>query len=456
MHEPIIVTAPASKSLSHRALIAAALAGGASELTGLLDSVDITRTKACLRAMGATVIENGPDAATVTGMPGGPRGGTSPADAASLDMHESGTSCRLLTGVAASGHGTFRIHGAPRLHERPIGALTDALVAQGVGVTFEGRPGCPPVLLTTIGIPGGEIEINLEESSQYLSGLLLAAPLATKGEATITITGKKAVSWPYAALTLQTMEDFGVDFRVELLEDGVWVAKDYREITGIEPGKARFTVHPGPYAARECRVEGDWSNASYLLSAGALGSRPVTVAGLRGDSLQGDMAIVSILERMGARIEWDGDDVTVFPSELKGIAVDMGACPDLVPTVAVLASLAKGPTTITNVAHLRIKETDRLAAPAMEMAKLGVKSTFPDDDSIMVEPPAGPAPLHSPGKIRFSSYNDHRMAMSLSLYGLKGFSTTFDNPSCVTKSFPDFFKVFGRILVANRDAGNQE
>lgn len=435
-HSPVTVSAPPSKSLSHRALICAALASGVSELTGVLESDDTRRTMACFMACGAQFFPAG-SILKVAGVGGRPQGGThQPVD---FDMHESGTTCRLLTAVAAAGTGRFRIHGAPRLHERPVGALARALASQDVRFEWEGKPGFPPFVMDSAGLPGGTIAIDAEESSQYLSGLLLAAPLA-QAETVIELAGSKVVSWPYVSLTLQAMEDSGAVFAAEVSDGQAWFYTPWREIPAVVPGRVRFRVKPGGYRPVRLRVEGDWSNASYLLAAGAVGPRPVRIKGLRPDSLQGDRAILDILGRMGAAGAWDHDLVTVSPAPLTGITVDMASCPDLVPTVAVLAALATGETVITGAAHLRIKECDRLAAPARELAKIGVRAEVLDDGLRIVPQPIAPA-----ARAEFSTSGDHRMAMSLSILSLAGVRVSLDDRDCVKKSFPGFWAEWAKI-----------
>jgi 3-phosphoshikimate 1-carboxyvinyltransferase len=441
--DPIIVNAPASKSLSHRTLIAAALAKGVSEISSVLDSDDITRTRDCLTACGAS-IEEKDGKLVVTGMEDGPRGGN--ADGKHKDeaphelfMHESGTTCRLMTAVAAAGKGTFRVHGAPRMHERPMAELTDALSGLGAKFDFEGEKGFLPFVMTANGYKKKNVEITLEESSQYLSGLLLGAPMADH-ETTITVTGDKAVSWPYAALTLRIMEDFKAGFSVEVLEGKEWKAVPWRSIKRVTPGKVRFVIRPTGYENTGYQVEGDWSNASYFLAAGAVGTRPVLLKGLAADSLQGDRVIMDILSQMGASIKVNFDGILVEPGRLRGVEVDMGRCPDLVPTVAAVAAFAASPTTIMNVAHLRIKETDRLAACATEVARTGCE-TETTDDSLVIRPAALPRGR----EVEFSTYNDHRMAMSMSLFELAGIKVSLDNPACVGKSFPGFFEEWKKI-----------
>lgn len=434
------IQAPASKSMSHRAVIAAALADGRSLLHNVLDSDDLTRTMGCLRACGAGFEFKGRDL-EVVGVAGRPRGGSDePAD---LYMHESGTTCRLMTGVAAAGQGLFRVHGVQRMHERPIGALASALASQGVAFTWEGQEGYPPLVMNTRGLPGGEITVDVGESSQYLSGLLLAAACA-EAETVINIGGTKVVSWPYVALTLQTFEDFGISFAVECQENGSWVETAWRAVTTVAPGQIRFRVTPGAYGTGERRVEGDWSNASYFLAAGAVGPRPVVISGLRRDSLQGDRAMLDILARMGARISWQDDAVTVAPPEsgrLVGVEVDMASCPDIVPTVAAAAAFATSPTLVTGVAHLRIKECDRLEGTAGTLRKTGTSVEVLDDGLKII-----PGGLMHEGELPVTTFGDHRMAMSSALFALAGMSVTCDDPGCVRKSFPTFWDEWNKVV----------
>lgn len=458
------VTAPASKSLSHRYCIGAALAEGRSELFHVLESRDLQQTRAILTACGASFDGLPHDGAAsaawlVTGMPR-PQGGPQ-AHPLSCDVHESGTSCRLLTAVLAAGQGCFRIHGAPRMHQRPIGELVDVLRALGVSITYEQTEGCPPLLLETTGLKpekvGGCVHLSMDTSSQYFSGLLLAAPLAP-APITVELGGQKAMSWPYVGLTLQCLEDFGITFVVEQRPspDAPWQrmsGQDWRKLREAVPGCLRVTVQPGAYQPGQHTIEGDWSGASYLLAAGAVGRHPVRVQGLRQDSLQGDRAIVNILQRMGARVETDDyGGITVYPSALHGIQLDMHDCPDLVPTVAVLAGFAQGSTRIDNVAHLRHKESDRLHAPAEELAKTGV---VVDElhDGLLIHGLGGRSfglrePI-LPDEVALSTHNDHRMAMSLSLLSLRDSAINIrerlDNPSVVDKSFPDFWQCWEQI-----------
>lgn len=433
------VQAPASKSVSHRMMIGAALAEGESVVSRILESRDLERTMAILRCAGAGIRRIADGEYAVTGIAGRPEGGR---DAAlSCDVHESGTTCRLLTAVLAAGSGLFRIHGAPRMHERPVGELTAVLERLGASFRFEGRAGFPPMVLQANGLTGGEVRIGMDESSQYLSGLLLAAPMA-HAPMTVTVGGNKVVSWPYIGLTLNALELFGIPFTVECRRtpEDEWHAVSWRSLDEVRPNLVRFLMQPASYRAGQYAVEGDWSGASYLLAAGAIGLEPVRVEGLNGQSLQGDRAMLDILQSMGAHIEVEENAVVVFPSNLHGVTVDMNRCPDLVPTVAVLAAFAEGTTTVTNVAHLRIKESDRIAAPAEELNRIGVR-TIQHTDGLSVEGLGKRVRDRIPAleTVSFSAHGDHRIAMSLALLEILGPRITLDDPACVRKSFPDFW-----------------
>jgi 3-phosphoshikimate 1-carboxyvinyltransferase len=420
-------------------LIGAVLARGESVLRHVLDSDDIACTRRILCAAGARMEDLPGDGLRVSGVGGTLRGAdSSGTDVLPCDVHESGTTCRLLTAILAAGQGRFRVHGAPRMHERPIGVLTCVLEELGAVVRWEGKAGCPPFTLETRGLRGGEVEAELDESSQYLSGLLLAAPLC-RGALTITLGGTRGVSWPYVGLTLQTLEDFGVPFELWEHADG-WRKADWRSLAEARPGGLRFRMRPAAYTAGTFRVEGDWSGASYFLAAGAVGKDPVRVEGLRGNSLQGDRALVDILRRMGARVDEDAAGVAVHPAILRGIDADMGHCPDLVPTVAVLAAFAQGATTIRNVAHLRIKESDRIAAPAEHLRAAGIAVEELGDGLRIEGGIPQPAPL-------FRAFGDHRIAMSAAVLGLRHGPIRLDNPEVVAKSFPTFWESWEKILV---------
>ena len=433
----VSIHAPSSKSMSHRALIAAALARGESHVQDVLRSQDLERTMDCLRTLGAG-IEGSQKELKVRGIDWSLSSKWS-SDHFELDVGESGTTCRLLTPVAALGNNPCRIFGRGRMHERPIQELSRVLEHLGTEFEWLGRAGCPPFVIKPGGLDGGELDISMEQSSQFLSGLLLAAPLA-RGEMVLNIGGSKAVSWPYVALTLQVLEQFGADFEVQVRSGSGWRTVPWKAVDQVSPGHVRFRVRPSGYQSGTVQVEGDWSNASYFLAAGALRKGGIRVCNLKPDSVQGDAAIQDILARMGARLEWTDTGLSVHPGALQGADLDMGACPDLVPTVAVLAALARGETRIRNVAHLRLKESDRLQALAEEIGKTWC-AVHLLDDGLDIHPEPG---LRQ-GPVAFSSHGDHRIAMSLSLFGLAGIEVRLDNPGCVAKSFPDFWEHWQKL-----------
>ncbi|MDL2279432.1 3-phosphoshikimate 1-carboxyvinyltransferase [Desulfovibrio sp. OttesenSCG-928-G11] len=477
----ITVTAPPSKSLSHRYLVAAGLAGGQSRLEHVLESDDSARTMDCLAALGVVIKRLEPGVFTVAGLGGGvsDRPGTGKGRGTGAEsgrgagvgagkardqrplplfVGESGSTCRLLTAVAAAGRGCFWVHGAGRMHERPLGELAGALVSLGASFAFAGHEGCPPFTLKTGGLdsarlPKAGLSISCDESSQYLSGLLLAAPLI-KGGLRLLLGGKKAVSWPYVSLTLDTLERFGIVFSVEELADGVWKMANWRKMRRGLPGKLRFNVAPGLYRAGKQRLEGDFSSASYFLAAGAVGPNAVRVQGLKEDSLQADAAILPFLRAMGARVVWEGDSASVYPGPLRGLEADLGQCPDLAPTLAALAAHAEGRSVLGNAAHLALKESNRLEAPAQELRKAGCLVRVMAD-GLVVEPALNGPRLPDAGR-SFSAHGDHRLAMSLALLGLagrraKGFAVPLDDAQCVAKSFPGFWREWAKITGAPQD-----
>ena len=459
MRGPVTIPAPASKSLSHRMCIAAALADGESLLGNVLCSDDLDRTRTILEALGARFEPRGSGELAVRGIGDrvyGPAA-DAPFDPLELDVGESGTTCRLIMAVLAAIRGRFRLYGQGRMHERPVADLAAALRSLGVNITYEQREGCPPLIIESL-LPESSnsmVAIACDESSQYLSGLLLAAPLF-KGGLTILLEGEKVVSWPYVGLTLDILERFGIAFTVEARSDrekeaGWEKVADWRILKEARPGGLRFCVAPGAYRAGRHVVEGDWSGASYFLAAGAIGPqsmRPVRVEGLSPDSLQGDAAIQDLLLAMGARLEREGGAITVHPSALRGAMADLSQCPDLAPTVAALAAHAKGPTVIRGAAHLKIKESNRIAALSQELHRAGCEVGITDDGLIITPPDKG---LTAPEGGSFSSHHDHRIAMSVALLGLpgtrggKGFEVRLDDPSCVSKSLPQFWELW-RLL----------
>lgn len=441
-YKVVDLTAPGSKSVSHRLLICAALAKGTSRMHNLLSSEDIDCTAECLRRLGAiTSGEKVNSVMQVTGLSGriyNPK--PQPID---IDVRESGTTCRLLAGVISAGHGNFLLRGRGRMHSRPLLDLARALEEQGTVFDWLEMHGCPPVRIDSRGIRGGDITVNMDKSSQFLSGLLLAAPMA-HAPVRIHIAGEKAVSWPYVGLTLQAMHEFGVG--VEIFEDKQKIAGSGHApgLKNIIPGRTSFNILPGNYLAGDIFAEGDYSSASYLLAAGAIGSSAVRVSGLKPDSLQGDRVMVDILKSMGARISLKEGCYTSCPADLHGIEVDMGHCPDLVPTVAATACAARGMTRVTNVGHLRLKESDRLAALEQELGSAGFEVQAGENE-LLINGQSAQAK-----KIALKTHADHRIAMSLSLLELIGFEIALDNLACVEKSYPEFWNDFAKIKEANR------
>ncbi len=405
---------PGSKSLTQRALIAAALAEGTSTLIGPLASEDTRYTSQALEQMGIKV-ERGEDVWTVHGS-----GGVLVTPEKEIFLGNNGTATRFLTSVAALGQGDYRINGAERMRERPIGPLMEALQGWGVDINSVEGTGCPPLHLNSKGLSGGATVLPEGKSSQYLSSLLLVAPYAAT-PATLTVLGE-VLSKPYVAMTLSVMSDFGID--VECNE----------EFTS-------FSIPQGKYRAMEYQVEGDASGASYFWAAAAITGGRVTVSNVPVPSLQGDAGLVPLLARMGCEVSRDGGGITLQGRErLEGITVDMGDMPDVVPTLAVVAAFAHGKTVINNIAHLRIKECDRLSAVLTELTRMG--ATVEEGEDFMVIHGAGGAGMHG---AEIETYEDHRMAMSFAVAGLRVPGVQIRDEGCVAKSFPDFWERFARL-----------
>ena len=405
------LTLPGSKSYTHRALMAAALAGGESVLTNALAAEDTELTAAALTQLGAGIDWQG-TTIRVTG-----RSGRWLPAALPIYLGNSGTSMRFLTALAALGEGEYLLTGTERLCQRPLGELLEALGQVGVRAVSERGDGCPPVRVTG-GLTGGKAQLSGAISSQYLSALLFIGPLAPKG-LEIEITGE-LVSRPYVDLTLEVLGDFGISY--------------YRE------GYRYFELPGGQsYLPRDYVIEADASSASYFWAAAALTGWRVTITNLSLESSQGDAAFPEVLGRMGCAIESTPAGLTVQGGPLQGVTVDMSTMPDLVPTLAVLAAFAAGDTVITGVAHLRHKESDRLHAVATELGKLGIVAReTPDGLVIRGGAPQG-AVIHT--------YNDHRIAMSFAVAGLKIPGVAIEDPECVAKSFPDFWQFFEKFYI---------
>ena len=398
---------PGSKSLTNRALVAAALASGETTLEGGLESDDTRVMILALRALGCG-IDLRADAWGVCGL-----AGKLASPAAPLDTGNSGTTARFLTAAACLADGPVVIDGSPRMRERPIQELVDALVALGARVRVVGRAGCPPVRVEGGGLPGGRAAIDASRSSQFVSAVLLAAPYARDG-VELAFRDGRLVSRPYVELTLELMRAFGA--AVE------WTAE------------GGLRVPPGhPYRARRYAIEPDASAAVYPLCAAAIAGGSVRVMGFPRDSIQADLALLPILERMGCRVTRGPDALEVAaPAEgLRGVDVDMNALPDAALALAVVALFAEGPTRIRNVANLRIKETDRLVALERELRKLGANARAGSDFIEIVPGPPRPAAI--------ATYDDHRIAMAFALAGLRIPGVAIEDPGCVSKTWPGYF-----------------
>ncbi|QDT22705.1 3-phosphoshikimate 1-carboxyvinyltransferase [Gimesia chilikensis] len=406
------VRPPGSKSITNRALIVAALAEGQTELTGVLDSRDTQVMIESLNRLGINV-DHDPENCTVV-VQG--CGGQIPASEASLWLENSGTSIRFLTALCSVGQGEFQLDGNTRMRQRPIQDLIDALAQLGVDVSCESDTGCPPVRVKARGLLGGETAIAGNVSSQYLSALLMVTPAAL-GPTTITIQGEM-VSRPYLDITLGVMAQFGVT--IDRVQNDVWriLPQTYQR--------------PGAYD-----IEPDASAASYFFAAAAITGGSVTVDGLNQDALQGDINFIRVLEDMGCNIKRDRNSITVHGKPLKGIDVDMNEISDTAQTLAAVALFAEGPTCIRNVAHIRHKETDRLSAIATELKRMGIQ-VEETDDSVTIHP----------GDIQpavIETYDDHRMAMSFALVGLKVPGIQIADPGCTAKTYPRFFDDLERL-----------
>ncbi len=404
---------PGSKSITNRALVCAAMADGDSVLTGALFSEDTEVMIACLRKLG---IEVAVDAAAgemrVTGC-----GGRLPVRRADLFVGNSGTTIRFLTAMLAAGEGEFRLDGIPRMRERPIGDLADALRQLGADVVCESPRDCPPLVVRAGGLRGGTVSMHGDVSSQFLSGLLMAAPYAAAPVA-IVVEGP-LVSGPYVEMTRRVMQSFGV-------------------ATSFDGANQFQITAPLAYRGVEYAIEPDASAASYFWAAAAICGGQVTVEGLSRDSLQGDVAFCDCLAKMGCDVIYGDDEITVRGGTLRGIDVDMNAISDTVQTLAAVALFADGPTTIRGVAHIRHKETDRIGDLARELRKLGA-DVVESDDGLQI----------TPGKLRaaeIDTYNDHRMAMSLALPGLKAPGIVIKNPDCTAKTYPAFFDDLEKLI----------
>jgi 3-phosphoshikimate 1-carboxyvinyltransferase len=402
------VRLPGSKSISNRVLLLAAMAKGETEVMGLLDADDTRVMRDALAGLGVAFSGN-----TVSGV-----GGPFPVKKADLFLGNAGTAFRPLTAALAFSGGEYRLSGVPRMHERPIGDLVDALRGIGARVDYAGREGFPPLAVHPGRISLEKLRVRGDVSSQFLTALLMALPLSGKA-ARIEVQGE-LISKPYVEITLNVMKRFGIEVR----RTG-WRYFDVPAGTYVSPGKIF--------------VEGDASSASYFLAAGAIGGGPVRVEGVGRGSIQGDVRFTEVLEKMGAQVTLGDDFIEVRGGKLRAIDLDLNHIPDAAMTAAVMALFADGPSVIRNVASWRVKETDRLAAMATELRKLGAQ-VEEGKDFLKI----------TPGKLKsdvsIDTYDDHRMAMSFSLVALGGVPVRINDPQCVAKTFPDYFAVLGSIL----------
>ncbi len=408
------VRIPGSKSLSNRLLLLAALAEGETRVEHLLDSDDVRRMLEALEALGVGLLRDG-DAVKVQGA-GGSLSVTGD-DVLTLELGNAGTAVRPLTAALTLGRGHFRIQGDPRMHERPIGPLVEALRSLGADIHHLQQDGYPPLAITGTGLDGGTVTIDGSLSSQFVSALMMAAPLA---RAPVTLLRRgELVSDPYIEITRRCMARFGI------------------EVAWPEP--RRLDIPQGSYRSPgTIAVEGDASSASYFLAAAAIAGGPVRVLGVGTESMQGDVAFADVLEAMGAEVARGPDFIEVQRGELRGVDLDLNHIPDAAMTIATTALFATGPTRIRNVANWRVKETDRIEAMARELRKVGATVTE-YADGLGISPPrqVRSASIHT--------YDDHRMAMCFALVALGGVPVTIEDPRCVNKTYPNFFRDFASL-----------
>lgn len=419
------VIPPGSKSIANRALPLAALANGTTELDNLPDGDDVALMRKALATLGYSAVGTGLRAKlTGTGSFRAPNGEVE------LFLGNSGTATRILTALLAAGEGTFRVTGIPRMYERPIGDLVDALrpLCGETKIIYEGKEGVPPLRIEAKGLAGGKTKIRGNLSSQFVTGLLMAMPLC-KGPVEVEIEGE-LVSAPYVNLTLKVMKDFGKTVAHDANYRRFWIS------------------NPKGYASQLIHfVEPDASSASYFLAGGAITNMSVSINGIDTDSAQGESGFATVLERMGAHVQRGAKTILIQGSEpLRGIDIDMDKMSDTGMTLAVTALFAEGKTTIRNVGNWRLKETDRLKAMATELKKLcpddGREYIQEGDDWISIDPPAQ---LNE--NVTIETYDDHRMAMCFSLVSLgpKGVPVNIKDPDCVNKTYPGYWKEFAKM-----------
>lgn len=415
------INLPGSKSLSNRALLLAALAEGTTQVTNLLDSDDIRYMLNALKALGVNYqLSEDKTICEIEGL----GGAFNVQDGLSLFLGNAGTAMRPLSAalcLKGKNEGEVILTGEPRMKERPILHLVDALRQAGAEVQYLENEGYPPLAIRNSGIKGGKVQIDGSISSQFLTALLMAAPLA-ENDMEIEIIGE-LVSKPYIDITLAMMRDFGVQ-----------VENRHYQTFRVKGNQTYRS--PNKYL-----VEGDASSASYFLAAGAIKGK-VKVTGIGKNSIQGDRLFVDVLEKMGAKITWGEDFIQAERAELRGIDMDMNHIPDAAMTIATTALFAEGETIIRNIYNWRVKETDRLAAMAAELRKVGAE-VEEGEDFIRIQP----LPLHQFQHANIATYNDHRMAMCFSLIALSDTPVTILDPKCTAKTFPTYFEEFEKICI---------
>jgi 3-phosphoshikimate 1-carboxyvinyltransferase len=399
------IRVPGSKSVTNRALIIAALADGNSRIVNPLFSDDSFWLMDALVRLGIDVHADGERGEVyVSG-----QSGEIYASGVDLFVGNAGTVARFLPPFLALGRGPFTVDGVPRMRERPVADLVDGMRQLGAEVEYAGEDGRFPLMIKGGGIPGGKARVSASKSSQFISGLLMAAPYA-QAPVTLHPVGRK--EWPYVGITVALMRAFGVEVD--------------------EAANGRFTVAPALYSSREYEVEPDASGASYFMAAAAVTGGRVRIPALGASSPQGDLRFAGVLRDMGCRVEIASDFVEVQgPDHLRGVEVDMNAFSDTMITLSAIAPFAEGPTTIKNVGHTRLQESDRLSAVATELTRLGVK-TQTTSSFIRIIPNK-----IRPGVVR--TYGDHRMAMAFAITGLVASGIRIRDPGCVTKTFPGYF-----------------
>jgi 3-phosphoshikimate 1-carboxyvinyltransferase len=398
------IRVPGSKSVTNRALIIAALAEGDSRITNPLFSDDSFWLMDALARLGIELNADGERGEVYVS---GKRGVVGASDV-DLFVGNAGTVARFLPPVLALGRGPYTVDGVPRMRERPVADLVDAMRQLGAAVEYAGKDGRFPLTIKGGGIPGGQARVSASKSSQFISGLLMAAPYA---EAPVTLLAEGRKEWPYVGITVALMRAFGVE---------------------VEGANGRFAVDPASYKARDYEVEPDASGASYFMAAAAVTGGRVRIPGLGSSSPQGDLRFAEVLRDMDCDVEIASDFVEVQgPDRLQGVEVDMNAFSDTMITLSAIAPFATTPTTIENVAHTRLQETDRLAAVATELNRLGIE-TQTTRSSIRIIPRRV-----RPGIVR--TYGDHRMAMAFAVTGLVVSGIRIRDPGCVSKTFPGYF-----------------